>query len=107
MSPLDDEMKSGLKSALKRREPPPGFTERVISRLPAAPHRRWAHSWMAAAAAALIAILGLGAYEYQRSERVRREGERAKAELVFALEIASEKLQHTRAKVLKNSEGQL
>src|SRR5262245_37143099 len=100
MSPFDDELKSGLKSVLKRREPPAGFAERVMSRLPAAPKRRWSHSWMATAAAALISILGVGAYEYQRSERVRQQGERAKAELVFALELASEKLQHTRAKVL-------
>ena len=107
MSSLDDELKSGLESVLKRREPPPGFAERVMSRVPVASHRRWAQSWMAAAAAALIAVLGAGTYEYQRSERTRQEGERAKAQLVFALEVASEKLQHTRAKVLKNSEGQL
>jgi hypothetical protein len=107
MNPLDDELKSGLESALKRREPPPGFAEHVMSRLPAGPRRRWTHSWMAAASAALIAILGAGAYDYQRRERVRQEGEQAKAELVFALELASEKLQHTRAKLLKNSEGHL
>jgi hypothetical protein len=62
---------------------------------------------LAAAAAAMIAVLGGGAYEYQKAERIRREGERARAELVFALEVASEKLQHTKAKVLKNYEDRI
>jgi hypothetical protein len=107
MNPLDDELKSGLKSALGRREPPRGFADRVMSQVPAAPKRRWTHSWMAAAAATLISIVGVSGYDYQRRERMRQAGERAKADLVFALDLASEKLQHTRAKVLKNSEGHL
>jgi hypothetical protein len=96
MTPLDKE----LKSALARREPPAGFADRVLARVPAG-RRRWSHSWLAAAAAALIAIVGGGAYEHQRTEQIRREGERARAELVFALELASEKLHYTRIKVLK------
>ena len=103
MRPFEDE----LKSALKRRKPRPDFADRVMSQLPATRRRGWTHSWMAAAAAGLISLLGVSAYEYQRSERKRHEGEQAKAELVFALELASEKLQHTRAKVLKNSQDQL
>lgn len=103
MSRLEDE----LRSTFARREPPDGFADRVMAAVPRARKRVWAHSWMAAAAAALISILGAGAYEYQRTERMRKEGERAKAELVFALELASAKLQHTKARVLKNSEGRL
>ena len=103
MSPLENE----LKSAMERREPPEGFADRVMARIPPRKRRAWSHSWFAAAAAALIAIAGPAAYEHQKAERLRREGERAKAELVMALEIASEKLQHTRAKVLKNSEDRI
>jgi hypothetical protein len=103
MTPFDRE----LKSALARREPPAGFTDRVMARVPQRSKRRWSHSWMAAAAAGLIALIGGGAYEFQRTNQVRVEGERAKAELVFALEVASQKLQHTKAKVLKNSEERL
>ena len=103
MSPLENE----LKSAMGRREAPAGFTDRVMARIPPPKRRAWSHSWFAAAAAALIAIFGSGAYEYQKAERMRREGERAKAELVMALEIASEKLQHTRVKVLKSSEDRI
>ena len=103
MSPLENE----LKSAFGRREAPEGFADRVMARVPQRKRRGWSHSWLAAAAAAMIAVLGGGFYEHQKAERIRREGERAKAELVFALEKASEKLQHTRAKVLKHSEGRI
>lgn len=99
MNRLEDE----LRSALRRRNAPAGFADRVVAGIPS-PSRGWRHSWMAVAAAGLIAILGGGGvYEYRRSERVRLEGERAKAELVFALELTAQKLQHTKAKVLKVS----
>jgi hypothetical protein len=99
MSPLENE----LKSAMRRRDAPDGFADRVMERVPARKGRSWPHPWFAAAAAAMIAILGSGVYEQQRAAQMRREGERAKAELVMALEIASEKLQQARAKVLKHS----
>jgi hypothetical protein len=103
MSPLESE----LKSALRRRDPPEGFADRVMTRVPARRRQRWSHSRLAIAAAAMIAVIGGGFYEQQKADRVRREGERAKAELVVALEIASEKLQYTKAKVLKKSEDRL
>ena len=103
MTPLENE----LKSTFERRQPPAGFADRVMARVPPSRKRGWSHSWLAAAAAAMIAVLGGGAYEYQKAERIRREGERARAELVFALEVASEKLQHTKAKVLKNYEDRI
>ncbi len=104
MSRIEDE----LRIELARREPPAGFADRVMARVPPARRRVWReHSWMAAAAAVLVSILGGSAYEYQRTQKMRQQGEMARAELVFALELASEKLQQTRAKVLKNSEGRL
>ena len=94
-----------LKSALARREPPDGFASRVMDRIPERRGRRPAFNmqWRAAAAAVLIAMLGGGAYEYNRAERLRRDGEQARAELVFALELTSSRLQATKAKVLKTS----
>jgi len=102
MSRLEDE----LRHTLSRREPPAGFTERVMSRIPPA-RNRWSYSRIAAAAALLVSILGGSIYQYQRTERMREEGERAKAELVFALEVASTKLQETRIKLVKNSQDEL
>jgi hypothetical protein len=99
MNPLETE----LKSAMRRREAPEGFADRVMTRIPQHRKQRWSYSWVAAAAAAMIAVFGGGFFEYQKTERLRRDGERAKSELVLALEIASEKLQYTRAKVLRHS----
>jgi hypothetical protein len=62
---------------------------------------------MSVAAAGLIALVGGGTFEYHRASQIRAEGERARAELVFALEVASQKLQHTKTKVLKSSEERL
>ncbi len=105
MHRIEDE----LKAALARREPPAGFADRVMERILAGRPRRSSipHSWMAAAAALLIAMLGGGAYEYQRAERIRLQGERAKAELVFALELASQKLHTAKSKVLKVSQDRI
>lgn len=50
-------IESELKDLLRRREPPPGFAERVMARI-AEPKRR-GHGWRAiAAAAALVVVLG-------------------------------------------------
>ncbi|HYP12740.1 MAG TPA: hypothetical protein VEQ63_02355 [Bryobacteraceae bacterium] len=107
MSQFDDE----LRSAFQREAAPDGFAERVMARLPerrnviAMPRRQWSPSWRAAVAAMVIAAVGAGTYEHHRVEQA--EGERAKEQLVFALEIATEKLQKTQAKVFRNSEGRL
>jgi hypothetical protein len=112
MNPIENE----LKAALARREPPDGFARRVMARVPPPRKPSRLHSWshsrlhlgrLAAAAAIVVAILGGVLHQQHRSEQTRIEGERARAELVFALEVASEKLQHAKAKVLKNSEDQL
>jgi hypothetical protein len=102
---FDDE----LRSALSRREPPDGFAERVMARLPGAKRRHnWLpRSWMPAAAAVLIAVFGTGSWEYTRVRQERLEAERAKAELIEALELTSVKLQATRTKLLEKTGGLL
>ena len=84
---MDDE----LKAALRRKEPPDGFTERVLAELrggqallPVTPRRRWR---AVAAAALLLAIVGGG-------EAVRIV--RAKQQMLAALHITGAKLRGAR-----------
>lgn len=90
-----------LRRALRRKEPPAGFVERVLTRIaadrraasdrvaerPAAPAR-----WLVAAAAALLVMLG--AAQYRVHQQARQQA--AKAQVMTAFEIASEKLQMVR-----------
>lgn len=100
-------MEHELRDALKRVDPPPGFADRVMARVPARDSTRQPRTWMAAAAAVLIAVAGAGSWEYQRAREQRIEAEQAKAELIFALELTSSKLQSTRSKLLRHTGGSL
>jgi hypothetical protein len=108
-----------LKGALRRREPPGGFIERVLARIAAeeaaqsAPPRK---SWLRfftpslvrwAAAAALAGALIAGGIQYRRVQREHAEGEAAKRQLILALRIAGSKLQLAKAKVneINRNEG--
>jgi uncharacterized protein HemX len=88
---LEDE----LRSALRRQEPSPDFTERVLARVAAAPVRRasrpWVR-WVAAIAAALL--LAAGGFEYRQYQ-----GERAKGQVLLAVRIAGGKLNKAHRKV--------
>ena len=99
-----------LKTALRRREAPNGFTDRVLARVAteeaAQPSLR--QSWPGffthplvrwAAAAALAGALIAGGMQYRRVQRERAEGEAAKQQLMLALRIAGSKLQLAKAKV--------
>jgi hypothetical protein len=88
---LEDE----LRSALRRQEPSPDFTERVLARVAAKPVRRAARPWVrwiAPMAAALM--LAAGGLEYRHYE-----GERAKSEVLVAMRIAGSKLNKAQKKV--------
>jgi hypothetical protein len=91
-----------LKDALRRRQPPAGFAERVLQRTA---DRRRPPAWRAghlAAAAVVVAAIGGGtiAYESIRSVRAEREaGEAARDQVMVALEIAGSKLQLVQMKV--------
>ena len=100
-----------LKGALRRREPPEGFAEKVLDRVAienatqSAPQRE---SWLRfvtqplvrwASAAALAGALIAGGIHYRNVQRERAEGEAAKQQLMLALRIAGTKLQLAKTKV--------
>ena len=78
-----------LKLALRRKEPPPGFRQRVL-----AATRRPRHPFRNLAAAALLTLLVGGTTAHFIEER--REGERAKEQVLQALRITSHELRDTR-----------
>ena len=118
-----------LKEALRRKDPGPGFTQRVMARIgqqqeataPASaaktrlPWWRWilqSHPALAGAAAAVVLIIGSG-LGYQRYQRVQEEkrveaqkAELAREQVVQALKITNAKLNHVFRRVSEPSAGE-
>jgi hypothetical protein len=118
MNRFDEE----LKLALRREEPSPDFTDRVMARVAELQKRekqgeeagwlrrlaeffqptqmKWA---MAGAMAILLVIAGFGVHHRRESERKRlaeiAEGERAKEQVMLAMRIVSAKLKVAQKKV--------
>ena len=88
-----------LRSALRRELPPAGFAQRVVAEVNRGPRtedRR--HSrWRAAAAVLMLTVL-IGAWSARQIER-RREGERARDEVMLALHIAGAKVHYAQTQV--------
>ena len=86
-----------LKSALKRKQPPPDFANRVVAatRQPGNPATRL--HWRAAAAVLMLTVLA-GAWS-ARQIAERREGERARDEVLLALHIAGAKVRYAQTQV--------
>lgn len=89
-----------LRRALSRVEPPEGFAERVIASLP---HRHaGGRYWLGAAAAGLALLFMAGGLE--QNHRVHRlQAERTQREVVFALSLAAEKLDHVNARLQRSA----
>ncbi len=108
MSRLDD----ALRNAMRREDPGPDFTARVLARAAEQPARRgwWAAlttggmRWAAAGALACVLVVG-GALESIHERRVEAEGQAAKQQLMLALRIAGGKLNLAREKVLEKNES--
>ena len=100
-----------LKSALRRREAPDGFTERVLARVAnehAGQSGSRRESWLGtfpqpilrwATVGLTTAALIVGGIHYRNMQRERARGEAAKQQLMLALRIAGNKLQLAKAKV--------
>lgn len=89
-----------LRNALRRREPPPGFAERVVERIrrqAAAPAPLRRRLWWLAAAASLVLLLA-GGWQY-REHRQRLRGEQARDQLLEALQITGAKLEVLRQRI--------
>lgn len=89
-----------LKHALARKSPDPGFAGRVMARIEApdaAPQRSSRPWWRAVAATLLLTALGGGWAAHVAIER--REGERARDEVMLALRIAGAKVRHAQQHV--------
>ena len=94
-----------LQQALKRRNPPRGFEERVLARIasgetvqPPGPQLSWTRHALPVAAS--LAILAGGSYYFWQYERQQQaQTERAAHDVVLALQIASEKVSAVQLKV--------
>ena len=98
MNELDDL----LRDALQRREPPPGFAERVMARVPRRPPVFVWWRQMAAIAALLVVTVSSAMYERHR-EMERRRAEQAGQELIFALRFTAARLEHVKYRVARSS----
>lgn len=99
MKPIDDE----LRRLLRRKEPPAGFAERVMSRLKTEPPRltfvqrrsaffRWpVLRWAVAAAVVCIAVVA-GIVRQQHQQQVRAQAEHASRQAILALRITNEQI---------------
>ncbi|SPF41302.1 conserved hypothetical protein [Candidatus Sulfotelmatobacter kueseliae] len=105
-------MEDALKNALRRREAPEGFADRVLTRVAerssATPvvlrHQSWLRLFAqplvrGAAATAVCAALVVGGIHYRNVQREHAEGKAAKQQLILALRIAGSKLQLAKSKI--------
>jgi hypothetical protein len=88
-----DRLEESLKSALARKEPPPGFAGRVAARAAAGPAARSYVPRWAAAAAVVVAMVG-GGLAYRQ-----HQGEMAKEQVMTAMKITAVKLHRIQAHV--------
>lgn len=97
------ELEKDLERLLRRERPPAGFAARVMQRIETEGGGRGRLSsfgggwWRAMAAALLLTIIGGGWIAHHQLER--REGERARAQVLLALQITSAKMHAAREHV--------
>jgi len=103
-----------LRRALARKDPPPGFADRVLDGLSEAPlsapgapptsfRPEWFRiRWVAALAASVLIAVASGRYYVHR--QALADAERVKREVRVALQIASEKLNDVQQRLQKSSQ---
>lgn len=104
---MSKNLEDQLRKALRREDPPEGFAERIILQAKAAREQRWESPrprfrllWPAATVAATTALVLSISIEYRAVYQERAQEERAGRQAIQALQIASEKLNMARNKVL-------
>jgi hypothetical protein len=108
---MSDPFEQALRRALRSQSPGDAFPERVIAqldadarsaarvaRLGARAHRAWRSRWMPAALAACL-IAGIGLLQMRQHAIEAARAERARAQLLQALSIASDDINVVRAAV--------
>jgi len=83
---MNDDLELQLRTALARKQPPPGFEARTVARTRRTPVRTWVS--LALAATLLVTFAAAGIHRV----REQRRAEEAKQQLMLALQITSEKL---------------
>ena len=102
-----------LKNALRRKDPSPDFAERLLARITVAPasksgglqtlfslFRLPKMRWLAAGVVTCL-FVWIGIVQYRKYQEVKVEGELAKTQVMFALHIASTKLNLVQKVVLE------
>jgi uncharacterized iron-regulated membrane protein len=86
-----------LRESLRHRPAPPGFAERVLERTRRSEVGRPLFPRWLAIAALLVVMIGSGALVWE--QRRQREGEKAKEQLMVALQITGSKLRSVQARL--------
>jgi negative regulator of sigma E activity len=91
---MSEELERLLRRALRPVDPGEDFTARVMARVSAKPRnlraRSWRVAWIPAALAASALLVLAGVYEWQ--QRQKEAGLAARAQVLEALRVTSEKL---------------
>jgi hypothetical protein len=99
----DEELENSLQIALRRTDAPPDFAAKVlaVTRQPARPASR--RTFTLALAAGLMAAAVIPALVLDRQHRQEVRGLKARQDLLTALAITRDQLQHARNEIRKNT----
>jgi hypothetical protein len=99
-----NELEDRLREALQRREPPPGFAERVIARVPRRRAPVWTR-WRSVAAIAAVLVVAFSAllFEWHRQVERANRAEAANRQLMSALRLAVSKIERVENRVANSS----
>jgi hypothetical protein len=98
---MTDELETRLKAALAPVDPPAGFAERLLAKLPAEPPAaarsvaappRARRQWLLPASLAASLVLTLAVHQHLSARREAAAGLAARAQLLEALRVTSQKL---------------
>jgi hypothetical protein len=104
-----EDLEHWLRQGLRPRQAPPGFSARLMARLPetspvpSSQTKRWVPAIRWATAVLLLGVAGGSYWQHQQQERVA--GERARAQLFLALRMSAATLNDVQHKVLRSTTG--